>query len=82
MLPEGVSNWLVAVPMPEEPVPRPATNRLQNPPAIFADGRRPLPKSLPSVCFNDGVWANARLCHPDEVALEQRMAQWALYAAS
>lgn len=88
MLPEGVSNWLVAVPIPEEPVARPATNRLENPPAIFADGRRPLPKSYPlskRVWFNDGDWANIRLCDPVEAkrrALEQKMAQWEAHAAS
>jgi hypothetical protein len=90
MRPEGVSNWLLAVPMPEEPAARPATNRLEAPPAIFSDGRPPLPKSVPLpkpvyLKDGDGGWAHERFCDPDEAkqrALQHRLAQWEAHAAT
>lgn len=41
-LPEGVANWLVAVPMPDPPTVRPESDKLGRPPSVFADGRPPL----------------------------------------
>eukprot|EP00967_Tisochrysis_lutea_P111686 scaffold175856_cov31-Tisochrysis_lutea.AAC.1 len=85
-LPDGASNWLVAVPMLDEPTPRPATDRLRYSPTIFADGRPALPKSRPvpkCVWVYDELSSSQQWHHCDPTEFQQRelqhkKAQWQL----